>query len=520
MLTRARALIVALAAAAALGISACGAGGGSGLADDDPATLAPADAPFYLQATLRPEGKAKANVEGLASTVSGYDDPFERLVSYIDQDINDQPTLSGKHLSFEKDIDPWLGAKVGVFVEGFSGDPPAAGIVQTEDSSAARQFLDDTKKKTDTDRTYKGVHYTVQGDDYVATGLVGDFLVIGAEPAFKKVVDVSKGSDSLADQSAFTDALGDAPSGSVADGYLDLEKVGNAIQANDPASARGLRASLGDTSGKSALFSLVPNADSLQLDATTDVDQSFTGGDLASLIGSFPAESFASVGLPDLGGLINRTIDQLDQAGVPGVNRAAIEQRLSEAGISLDDVTSALGDLGVFVGGESRSSLQGAAVITTKDPSAAAKLISKITTITGLAQLSGSSGIQPAPIGTGISVSDPKELGPQPLIVTTKGDRIAIGYGKQATVQALKGGGAKLSDDPTYKEGVDALGGEGVSGYLSLPRVFGLADRLGARRDPDYRQARPYLQHLSYLIFGGEDQGDRSSSKIVVGVRG
>lgn len=522
MLTRARALVLAFALVVAFGISACGGGGGGGsdLAADDPATLAPADAPLYVQATLRPKGKAKADVESLAKTVSGFDDPVGQLISELDKSFNNETYLSGKRVSFANDIDPWLGSKAGLFVESFGDDPPVAGIVQTTDTKATQQFIDDTKQKGDRYASYKGVKYGVDGDDGTAYGVVDDFLVVGDVPAFKNAVDVSKGGDSLADQSKFTDALNEAPSGSLADLYLDVEGADKAIRAKDPSSARGFEASVGDTTGKNALLSLVPTADSLELDASTNAQQNVTAGDLSSLIETFPADSFATIGLSDLGETINRVIDQLDKAGVPGVSRATIEQQLSQAGLSLDDLTGALGDLGVFVTGQDRASLQAAAVITTKDPKAAEKLISKLTAITGLAQLSGQSGIEPAPVGQGISIRDPQELGPQPLIVTTEGDRIAIGYGEQATKQALaKDAGSTLADDSSYKEAVSALGGNSVSGYVALPGVFKLADALGSLRDPNYQQARPYLQHLSYLVFGSGKQGDVSTAKAVVGVR-
>jgi hypothetical protein len=520
MLTRARVLLLIFAAVAALALASCGGGGdGGGLADDDPATLAPADAAFYVQATLRPKGEQKSNVEGLAKTISGFDDPFAKLVSYFDDNVNKENKYTSGPISFDKDIDPWLGSKAGLFVSEFGTDAPAAGVIQTTDTKAAEQFVKDVQQPGDTDGTYEGIDYTIDHTDGNYAGVVGDFLVVGEPSAFKKAVDVSKGADPLSDNSQFTDALDDAPSGSIADGYLDVDKVAKSLEEKNPGSGASLKASLGDTAGKSAVFSLVPNADSLEFDGTTDLDQNFIGTDLSSLIETFPADSFAAIGIPDLGGQIKRTIDQLDQSGVPGINRAAIEQQLSQTGLSLDDITGALGDVGVFAQGSDRGSLQGAAVIESKDPDAAKNLISKITTITGLAQLSGDSGIQPAPVGTGISVSDPQEIGPQPLIFTTLGDKIAIGYGKQATEQALKGGGSKLSDDPTYKEGVDALGGNGVSGYVSLPGVFKLADGLGSLSDSGYRQARPYLQHLSYLIFGSGDQGSTSSTKLVVGVQ-
>jgi hypothetical protein len=520
MLTRARLLFLVFAAAAALALASCGGGGGGGgLADDDPATLAPADAAFYMQATLRPKGSQKSNVEGLAKTISGFDDPFGKLVSFFDTGINKSDKYAGGPISFEKDINPWLGSKAGLFVPKFGTDAPAAGIVQTTDKKATQKFIADSQQKGDHYATYKGLKYGVSRDGSTAYAVVNDFLVIGAPAAFKQAVDVSEGADPLSDNSQFTDALDKAPSGSIADGYLDADQVAKSIEASNPGSGTSLKASLGDTAGKSAMFSVVPNADSVELDATTDLEQNFVGADLSSLIETFPQDSFAAVGIPDLGGQIKRTIDQLDQSGVPGINRAAIEQQLSQTGLSLDDITSALGDVGVFAGGSDRASLQGAAVIEGKDPEAVKKLSSKITTITGLAQLSGDSGLGPAPVGTGISVTDPQQIGPQPLIFTTLGDKIAIGYGKQATVQALKGGGSKLSDDPTYKDGVDALGGNGVSGYVSLPGVFKLADNLGAASDPDYQRARQYLQHLSYLIFGSGDQGDSSSTKVVLGVQ-
>src|SRR5919106_3013642 len=52
------------AAAAALALPACG-GDGGGVSSDDPASLAPANAPLYVQATIRPQGEQKSNVEAL-----------------------------------------------------------------------------------------------------------------------------------------------------------------------------------------------------------------------------------------------------------------------------------------------------------------------------------------------------------------------------------------------------------------------------------------------------------------------
>jgi hypothetical protein len=510
MLSPLRALVLGLCFAAALVIAACG-GGGGGVSADDPASLVPADAPVYVQATLRPKGKLKSDVESLAATVSGLADPTGKLIDELDRSAQEED-LRDPNFNIEDDVEPWLGEHAAAFAEGFSDDPGAA-ILQTTDPKAAQKAAGDASKKDSVDKSYKGVDYVL--DDETAAGVVDGFFVFGDEPAFKDVVDVSKGEDSLGDQGEFTDSLDDAPSGSIADVYLDLGAAGDEAAADDPDNAKALEGSVGDLSGKTVLASLVPSGDSLELDATTNLDQNFISSDLKELIGSFPADSFAAVGIPDLGSQIERTIDQLEQAGVEGISRAAIDKQLSQSGLSVDDITSALGDLGIFVEGTDQASLQGAGVVTSGDSQAVEKLIKQLSS---LILLSGSSGASEAPIGTGFEVRDPAEIGRQPLIVTTENGKIAIGYGEQATEQALSGGGATLAGDATFKQAVGALAGTGVSGYVSLPKVFQLADSLGSLSDPDYRQARPYLEHLSYLIFGSGEQGDTQSSKVIVGV--
>ncbi len=516
MLSRARTLVLVLAVAAALAISSCG-GGGGGVGSDDPASLAPAAAPVYIQGTIRPRGAQKANVESLSSTITGLSDPTAKLIGLIDQSANATPRLSGKHLTFAKDIEPWLGDRGGVFIEGFTGDPPAAGIVQTTDTKATQQFIDDAKQKGDTDHSYKGVDYLLDKDGSTAVGVVDNFLVIGNEQAFKDAVDVSKGGDSLGNQSDFTDTLDQAPSGSLADAYVSLQAVWDEVRANDPGNAKVLSASFGDPSGKTVLASLAPAKDSLELDLATNANQKFQLSDLSKLIETFPADSFVAVGIPNLGDIVNKTIDQLETSGIPGVTKAAIDQQLSPLGISLDDITGALGDLGIFAEGTDRASLQGAGVITSNSSSNVKSLIG---TIGGFATASGQPGVSPAPIGTGFSITDPQQLGRQPLTIAAVGDKIVIGYGDQATKQAVASGGAgTLADEPTYKQAVAALGDNGISGYVSLSKVFQLADALGAITDPGYQQARPYLDKLGYAALGSGKQGDFSTSKVIVGVR-
>ncbi len=74
-------------------------------------------------------------------------------------------------------------------------------------------------------------------------------------------------------------------------------------------------------------------------------------------------------------------------------------------------MTRALGDLGVFASGTDEATLQGAAVIASEDPGGE-NLISKLTAVTGLAQLSGDSNIDPAPVATGSRSPTPRSSAP------------------------------------------------------------------------------------------------------------
>jgi hypothetical protein len=510
--------VCAVAAAALL--SACGDGGDGG--SDDPASLTPADVPVYLQADLRPDGQVKDATEDLVGTISGQSSGSQAVDTVIDQAIGAiNASAGGEDISFDQDIDPWLGDTAGVFVTGIDTDSAhGAAIFQTSDEGAANDFVDKAAgDQPEEKRSYEGVDYRVDVD--AAVGVVDGFFVIGDEPAFKEVVDVSQGGDALADDSDFSETIGRAPGGSLVDTYFGLDDVLEAIQQQaDPSDRDDLKTfqgAIGDLTGKSVLASLVPASDSVELDLQTNADQGFEPADVSELIGSFPADSFVALAVPGVGERVKQTIDQLESAGVPGVSTGQIDQVLSAVGLSLDEITSNLRDLGLFVEGTDESSLEGALVLTVKDEKEAQSLVADLA---NLAVASGQPGISKVSGGTGFSVRN-ADLGPQPGVVLTAGDRIAIGYGEDATAQALTTNGKDtLAGDSTYSKATGALGGDvELSGYLSITPILQLAESLGAGSDSGYRTAKPYLQRFSYLVFGSGKDGDFATSKVVVGVQ-
>ena len=133
---RARVLpsLVCLVALLAAVISGCGTTGNE---NADPAQALPASSVFSVTATIRPEGKQKDALEAAARKVGQVDDPGERVKSYVD----DQ--LKSAKLSYQDDIEPWLGRKAGVGVL-----PARAGVLPqpvvllaSKDNDAARDAL-------------------------------------------------------------------------------------------------------------------------------------------------------------------------------------------------------------------------------------------------------------------------------------------------------------------------------------------------------------------------------------------
>src|SRR3954452_2100279 len=101
--------VVALAAAG------CGSGSvASSSAGPDPATAVPARAAVYAQAIVRPSGDLQASAVAAARKVLGVADPGAELHRLIDErlagtDVDGTP-------SYARDVEPWLGDRVAVFV--------------------------------------------------------------------------------------------------------------------------------------------------------------------------------------------------------------------------------------------------------------------------------------------------------------------------------------------------------------------------------------------------------------------
>lgn len=510
----------ATAAALALAVAGCGGGGdGSG---GDPASLVPPQAPVFVEATVLPQGETKSNIESLASGVAGIDNLGQLLLEKAEQ----AGTKSGEPFDYAKDVEPWLGEKAGLYLESYDGeDFSGHGIaVQATDTGAAQEFIDRFVRSDNggglEEASYEGIDYKIEPKDGEAVGIVGDFVVFAeSDKSFRAMVDAWDG-ESLAGENSFSSATSTVPSGSLADVFVDIggliEESGGSV---DPETRQLLESAGIEPKEATAVASLVPGSDRIEIDVSTNVaGESAPAGDASELLSSMPGGSLAALASADFGERFGEAIDSLDRNGIPGqIPPNELKKTMSAAGLDLEKIAGTIGDVAVFAQGNSQRNLTGAVVMETTGSREATNTVSNIGL---LLRASGTSGVTAlSGKATGFSIRDP-ELGRQPLVVAARGDRIAISYGLAASAQALSAGsGSTLGDNPEYREAVSALGGTPISGFVNGPAAVALAKNLIPPADAaGFKEVRPYLDKVGYLAIGAGSSGDEATAKLIVGL--
>jgi hypothetical protein len=517
-MNKTRFVLLALAGLASLAIAGCGGGSSD---DEDLATLASPGSLIYIEGDLAPEGELKANVDSLARRIADVDELGEFIVSKLEASAreDDEP------FDFDKEVKPWLGEKAAVAFQDLEDGDLTNPVValQTTDATAAQAFVDRQARESKDpyrDASYEGVEFVVGGSEDDAIGVINDKLVVAeGEGGFKAAVDASQG-DSLADRDEFDDAMSHAVDGSLADVYVN---VGKLIEQSDseiePQALEALKTSGINPSEATAVASLVPGSDQVEIDVSADVGgETPPSGDASQMLGSLPGGSFVAFASTGFGERLGEVLDELDENGIPGeIEPHELKQSVNDLGFDLDKVAASLEDAGLFASGTGTDDLGGALVLTTKDSS---EVATAIKTIGLLVRQSGTPGVT-ALTGkaSGFSVRSP-DLGPRPLVVATKDDRVAVGYGTSQTLLALsEATGPTLADTPEYKAAVSALGDTPISGFVNGPRALTLADVLIPDSEKSgYLEARPYLKAIDYIAIGSGSDGDRATAKLIVGI--
>jgi Protein of unknown function (DUF3352) len=515
----ARLVLLAAALVALVSVGGCGGGGGS----SDPADVAPAGTGFYVEGVVQPQGDLNTNLESLAKRVAGISDLGGKVLGELEKSALEP----GRPIDFEREIEPWLGERIGIALPHYDGSDFGGAIValQVTDRDEAEQFLTEREAPGEQEEPVglcvpkKGIvcWYDQRSGDFL--GFLGNFLVVTEDEAsFKAAFRASEG-ESLADQDRFTSAMDAAPSGSLADLYVDIggliEQAGGAIDAEQRLffEFTGI-----EPESATAVASLIPHSDQVEVDFSSNlVAKDAAGGDASKLLGSLPARSVAALVTSEYGRVFGEGIDKLDAHGIPGqVPPHQFKKALGEAGIDVEAIADSIGDVGAFVEGTGERSLGGAAVLETKGAAEARNTVQNVGLLLRAAGTPGVTAISGRLSGFSIRGD---ELGPRPLILAAGKSSIVIAYGLPAAVKALAEGPPRtLAEDPTYREAVASLGAIPISGFLDGPAAVRLALGLVPRGEQGFEEALPYLEKIRYGALGYDTSGDRATAKLILGV--
>lgn len=511
-------LPVLLAALVALLAAGCG-GGGSSSGGGEAAAVAPPGSPLFMRFVVRPEGGTKADVEALAKKIAGVDDLGGLIVSELEKSAAGE----GQPFDYEKEVQPWLGSEGGFFAEEYKdGDFHGYGVaLQTEDEGAAWRFVQkeaEEEGEPAKSGSYQGVDFEVTADQGQAIGVFDGLVVLAEDEAtFKDAVDASEG-ESLVDSHNYQSATSSLPSKSAADLFLDVGALIRASSGGVDPQAKSFLEGLGiDPNEMTAVASVIPGSESIEIDLTTDAaEEEEPAGDGSKMLGALPGSSVAAFASAEFGKRLRKAVDRLDELGIPGqLPPHQLKKGLQQSGFDFEGFASSIGDVGVFLTGNSKSSLGGAVVLETDDSSQASNTISNLGLLLRASSTPGVTALNGK--FSGFSIRSP-ELGPQPLVVATSGSRMVVGYGLRAATAALAESGRTLGENPAFEEAGEALGSTPLSGFVDGQAALRLVSALVPPGEEGFTKAKRYLNEVRYVAIGSQAAGGRSTAKLIVGI--
>lgn len=515
--------LAALALLAAL-VAACGGGAASGGAD--PASAVPADAPFYLEVVVRPEGDLREDALDAAGKVLRTDDPSAKISELLDQALKESGDTK---LDYEKDIKPWLGQRAGGWAAASSdgGDPQGAVIVAVTDQDAAQAAVDKTRTDSGekmTKRSYQGTDYQVDQDG-AAVGVTEDFLIAGPEAQFKRTLDTLEDGKPLSDSDRYgsgTDNLADDRLGHFYVDFKQLLEIGFEGEPNGQEQLRQFEQLVPLEKVGPVMGSFAANGDRLAVDVTVDFAGSkalgalgnLTTGASTQLMKELPGDTWGAFGAPKYGESLRASLDAF--AGAFG--GAALEAQLRQRyGIDLDDdVLSWIGDVAFFIRGDSLDKLDGGAVIQVTDEDKAATGFGKLV---GLLQSEAALDAKPIKIdGADAAFAVQDGTTPKPIVFARGNGKVVIAYGTAAAAQVLAPSD-KLGDAEIYGQAKDALEDDVEPGLLmSMPALIALVDSTG-EADTSWDQAKPYLEAYDVIALGAKAGSGRAKVRVAAGLK-
>ena len=511
-------IALALVGLVAVVVAGCGSSTSSG-SGSDTAGLAPASSFFYAEVTIDPSGDQEGAMRTILADLPGSSPPEQRL-----HDLLEKASKSEKDspVDYTADVKPWLGDKAAVFATNAkaTGTSPAWGIVvATTDEDKAKETIKKGKESGDREASYNGTDYVVDKDGD-ATATIDGYFVAGSEAGVKAATDAAKSdSASLSGSDRYKKAIEGASDERVALIYEDLGGLLNALASQSGESLGPAAPLIGRVFGGEPVVATVKaETQALVIDGSLFPKGSFGNiiGKSTPLLGDVPSDSWLALGMSDFGATVKSTIGLV--AGFMGGQQALEQQLREQTGLDLQqDVIGWMGDVALFVDGNSKDSIGGGALIQSKDPEASQRALTKFA---ALAAKSGGGTVAATTAGDGKGYELRMNEVPKPIYMVQAGDKVAITYGKDAAEAALSGAGGGLTSEPGFKDAADKLGeGYAPQVYVKAPPIINLAESFGAGEDEGYKKAKPYLTILDYVIAGSAQSGDEAKSRCRIGFK-
>jgi len=483
--------IAALVAFAALGLAACGGstnsssstGGGT---IPETASFAPASAAFFVSLDTDTGGDQWQKAGVLLNRFPSAD----KLVASFNSE-------NGKDGVTWAQIKATLGPETGI-----------AGL--TADGNSVVMFTK-SPKPDDLQALLK------KGSSPEVSKVVDGWVVAGDTMAVVDRFTAASSNGSLADDSAFKDAVGNVDTDGIALGYVPGRTISTAFAKS--LSSQGVPSGLG---GIGKIDSLAASASAKDNGVGFDVavkspQASSTETFSPTLADTFPAKPLFFVDAAHLDKTLRQTLDQV-QKSVPNFSqqRAQIEQAL---GVTLDGDVLPLfkGEIGVGVYGEASGSIPVTvdAILKVDDESKAEHLMDRLG---ALVQLGGNGSTKQVQVGD-VKATELTISGGQFTIVWTVDNGELQISTSTAGLEKLRGSDNRLSDDDAYTSQLSAADvPDEVTGLVyadlqtAVPFVEGFA---GDQADAEVRSN---LKPLRSIVASGTADGDWAMFSGFVGI--
>jgi hypothetical protein len=518
-------LCIAALALVAAGCSGDDDGGGSGA---DLTEFAPADAPLFVEGAIKPEGDLKSSLEAILDRFPEGDTVGSRLID----ELNESAKEDGRDVTYEDDIEPWLGERAAFYATGFESGASedsfegsetevskGAVIVETTDDDEARERIAEfaAEEGPVEDAEYNGVSYIITEaetpGDFTAAAVVDGAAILGTEQGLKDSIDAQADADNLSGQAeyaSFREDRGDL----LLSAYADVGAILDAVPATagfTKQDREAFKKAYGSFTEQPVMFGAEVSEDQASFDFQGGASPFLATGATDLLDAGF-ADSWAAFAVPDIGKALSGALDQFAAAGLPPAElNQANAQLQSQFGFTLDDL-GGLGDIAAFAAGESIVDLQVGALVEIPDAGTRNRLIGGMQKAIRSAPGARVAPLQLEGADGGFSVQVPGL--PVPINVATSGDRVAIGAGP--ATQALLSGDGGLTESSAFQTAEEAVGdGADLSFLVEMEPIVDLVESTGAD-DADFQEAKPYLEAFDLFAAGVQVDGDTTTQRFVV----